>query len=126
MAKFEESDEEKAEEYVLYIPDTVGAKHSVYSEEKLKQAFKDGLAEGRKETTEKFSVVEKKNAELVDFSDKLEKQIEKMKCCGNCIHQYEGKTEDGVRCKDHYPDSVCKHWEYDDYTVQNRLDNEWS
>ena len=44
------TDEEKAEEYVLYIPDTVGAKHSVYSEEKLKQAFKDGLAEGRKET----------------------------------------------------------------------------
>lgn len=60
------------------------------------------------------------------ITEKYSDQIEKMKCCGNCIHQYERKIEDGVRCKDHYSDSVCSHWKYDEQTVEVRLNNEWS
>ena len=39
------------------------------------------------------------------------KQIEKMKCCGNCIHCYEGAYHNGFRCKDHARESVCDNWE---------------
>ena len=41
----------------------------------------------------------------------LKKQIEKMKCCGNCIHCYEGAYHNGYRCKDHARESVCNNWE---------------
>ena len=41
----------------------------------------------------------------------LEAQIEKMKCCGNCIHCYEGAYHNGYRCKDHARESVCDNWE---------------
>jgi hypothetical protein len=41
----------------------------------------------------------------------LEKQNEKMKCCGNCIHCYEGAYHNGYRCKDHARESVCDNWE---------------
>ena len=41
----------------------------------------------------------------------LEAQIEKMKCCGNCIHLYEGTYHNGYRCKDHARESVCDNWE---------------
>ena len=41
----------------------------------------------------------------------LEAQIEKMKCCGNCIHCYEGAYHNGYRCKDHARESVCDSWE---------------
>ena len=41
----------------------------------------------------------------------LKQQIEKMKCCGNCKHQYEGQYHNGFRCKDHYKEEVCESWE---------------
>jgi hypothetical protein len=41
----------------------------------------------------------------------LEAQIEKMKCCGNCIHCYEGAYHNGYRCKDNARESVCDNWE---------------
>ena len=41
----------------------------------------------------------------------LEALIEKMKCCGNCIHCYEGAYHNGYRCKDHARESVCDNWE---------------
>lgn len=78
----EEEIEVQAEEYVLNVPDTVGAKHSVYSEEKLKQAYIDGLAEGRKETTEKISIVEKENAELKQILYKLVNAFNDYECAG--------------------------------------------
>lgn len=46
-----------------------------------------------------------------DYIAELEKQIEKMKCCGNCIHCYEGAYHNGYRCKDHARESVCDNWE---------------
>lgn len=41
----------------------------------------------------------------------LQAMIEKMKCCGNCIHCYEGAYHNGYRCKDHARESVCDNWE---------------
>lgn len=43
----------------------------------------------------------------------LEAQIEKMKCCGNCLHQYEGQYHNGFRCKDHYKEEVCESYEWE-------------
>ena len=60
----------------------------------IKQVYQDG-AEPR----------EKRIAEL-------EVQIKKMKCCGNCIHCYEGAYHNGYRCKDHARESVCDNWEW--------------
>ena len=68
-------------------------------------AFLGGYAKG--ETVEKFrtkQVVTKDMAELKTL-------IEKMKCCGNCIHSYEGAYHNGYRCKDHARESVCDNWE---------------
>lgn len=68
-------------------------------------AFLQGYAKG--ETDEKFrtkQVVTKDMAELKTL-------IEKMKCCGNCIHCYEGAYHNGYRCKDHARESVCDNWE---------------
>lgn len=50
-------------------------------------------------------------AELEKENKKLKAQIEKMKCCGNCIHCYEGAYHNGYRCKDHARESVCDNWE---------------
>jgi predicted nucleic acid-binding Zn-ribbon protein len=41
----------------------------------------------------------------------LKEQIEKMKCCGNCIHCYGGAYHNGYRCKDHARESICDNWE---------------
>lgn len=43
----------------------------------------------------------------------LEAQIEKMKCCGNCKHQYEGQYHNGFKCKDHYKEEVCESYEWE-------------
>ena len=54
------------------------------------------------------------NAEMLKRFNRLaelEEQIEKMKCCGNCIHCYEGAYHNGYRCKDHARESVCDNWE---------------
>lgn len=104
--------EAQAEEYINSIPSTSGeCKRSVYSEEKLKQAYLDGLAEGRKERNcvncsnhgKQFEVMklEKQNAELKE-------QIEKMKCCGNCIYFMYGycMTDESCHINNEY-----KKWE---------------
>ncbi|MCR5284879.1 MAG: hypothetical protein K6D95_04720 [Treponema sp.] len=46
-----------------------------------------------------------------EATKELQEQIEKMKCCGNCIHCYEGAYHNGYRCKDHAKESVCDNWE---------------
>lgn len=120
--------EAKAEEYVNSIPSTSGeCKGSVYSEEKLKQAYINGLVEGRKQEYEiiheKFKKGEitifgrtcKQWDELLDRKyelekriPELEKQIEEMKCCGN------SKTEVNDA---EYPCSECdgkNKWEMND------------
>lgn len=43
----------------------------------------------------------------------LKKQIEKMKCCGNCLHQYEGQYHNGFKCKDHYKEEVYESYEWE-------------
>lgn len=53
-----------------------------------------------------FEIICKENAEL-------KSQIEKMKCCGNCKHQYEGQYHNGFRCKDHYKEEVCESYEWE-------------
>ena len=47
--------------------------------------------------------------------EQLEKQIEKMKCCGNCKNTYTRCYHDGFRCKDHAQEEVCKDWEFEGY-----------
>ena len=79
------------------------------NEEQLREdvvpAYIKGYEKG--ESDEKFrtkQVVTKDMAELKTL-------IEKMKCCGNCIHCYEGDYHNGYRCKDHARESVCDNWE---------------
>lgn len=70
------TDEEKAEEYVK-------ANHSHIMSSTMKSIYSkiylDGLAEGRKENAEEIE-------RLKELTFKLNNQIEKMKCCGNCSH----------------------------------------
>ena len=56
-----------------------------------------------------------------DRIEELEKQIGKMKCCGNCIHCYEGAYHNGYRCKDHARESVCDNWEMMTEEVRNEM-----
>lgn len=72
------TDEEKAEEYAKNKI-KVFDKDSSYYFFHIKQAYLDGLAEGRKLQISHLLGVEKENAEL-------KAQIEKMKNVGNCKH----------------------------------------
>lgn len=55
--------------------------------------------------------LQKDKGQLTDKVKELKDQIEKMKCCGNCLHQYEGSYKNGIRCKDHLDEEVCSDWE---------------
>ena len=65
----------------------------------------------RTDNTDTFKNALKKIVELTEENDQLKAQIEKMKCCGNCQHQYEGVYHNGFRCKDHASEEVCEGWE---------------
>ena len=55
---------------------------------------------GEKEAKRRESEMFQKNAILLNKIDKLEAIIKKMKCCGNCKHDYdEGEVEPSVECK---------------------------
>ncbi|MCQ2081625.1 MAG: hypothetical protein MJZ11_08195 [Lachnospiraceae bacterium] len=94
------TNEEKAEEYISRedvvtendrVPvDNGYGWQTVSFEDEVKRAYLDGLSEGRKE-------LEKENAEL-------KAQIEKMKCCRNCLKI--------IQCEMNVIDSVhCDKWE---------------
>lgn len=123
------TDEEKAEEkYQEHIN-----KESCYvskPDEKIyTDGFLDGLAEGRKDGYEQGKNNErelqcgKKNYEkdiskLKKENAELKEQIDKIKCCGNCIHSYKEKY-DGLCCDlfdgEKYVPSIekrdCDKWE---------------
>lgn len=90
----------------------------------LEIAFNAGLhADVHTDNSEVIEQLKKENDELrqqlcsytkqKEYIIKLENLIEKMKCCGNCKHQYEGQYHNGFRCKDHYKEEVCESYEWE-------------
>ena len=53
------------------------------------------------------------NYRIAKQLNELKAQIEKMKCCENCEHQYEGQYHNGFKCKDHYKEEVCESYEWE-------------
>lgn len=46
------------------------------------------------------------------------RMVENLKCCGNCMHYHNNKA---VPCMEWpYWNECCKHWEWDDWTVEDR------
>lgn len=71
--------------------------------------FQDGVEFGERQSEQKIEGLEKENNKLLDVINNqdvkiadLEKQIEKMKCCGNCKHcKYSESEESYEWCEKH-------------------------
>lgn len=123
------TDEEKAREYIInkHKIDMSKQPFDFVLECEFADDYEDflsGLAEGRKETTEKISALKKENAELKEDlqtaivanqqwlkrDTRLEEQIEKMKCCGNCKHSFSNDIGCMQRARNKHCDNL-KLWE---------------
>lgn len=97
------TDEEKAEEYYednecySYLSE-VEDFEEVFSfvKDRVKQAYLDGLAEGREEKCNSCGLRQQKRINLGKENEQLRAQIEKMKCCRNCKHY--GNYKDDFMC----------------------------
>ena len=112
--------EELKKEFEKYLKDSSDYydPREPLTERKLLQLWLDCAEPRDKRIAELEAQIEGKETEFQYFSNSykikitnLKAQIEKMKCCGNCVHCYEGAYHNGYKCKDHARESVCDNWE---------------
>ena len=79
--------------------------------EKENTELRDNYDQFKASAIPEIERLQKEKCELLGIIQEKDKVIEKMKCCGNCQHQYEGSYKNGIRCKDHLDEEVCDDWE---------------
>ena len=69
---------------------------------RIQEAYKDGATQETALLSQHILDLQKDKGNLTDKVRELEQQIEKMRCCGNCIHcKYDENEESYEFCEKH-------------------------
>ena len=97
--------EELKKEAIQYAVDYPTNYGKGYKHKDLRIAYLAGAEPREKQIqidAEQIRALQKQDGELTDKVKELEAQIEKMKCCGNCIHcKYDENEESYEYCEKH-------------------------
>ena len=85
------------------------------STEEIENYFVESAGYARDKVRNFMDIVNKALKQKSERIAKIEKQIEKMKCCYNCSKWYDGECEESPKSKTFFcADFKCDNWEFAD------------
>lgn len=92
----------RADEYAIKVAEKNVMPKDGFAEHLIRQAYLDATKAETALLSQHILDLQKDKGNLTDRVRELEQQIEKMKCCGNCIHcKYDENEESYEFCEKH-------------------------